>query len=139
MATQTTAAKNKVVNLREHILNVPDLEEELVYVPGWDVTVLVRALTAKERAQFIRQIVSQTPGAQVSQAAQIHWDRWWSDLVVLSARDPEDGTLLFSPTDRDALLTKNGKNLEVLAAVARRLSGLEDEALPKSQEPLEND
>lgn len=127
-----TAAAKKISNLREHILSAPDLEEELVHVPGWDCDILVRALTGAERAKFMRQIMAQTPGTMPGQGV-IQWDRFWADAVILSARDPEDGSLLFASTDRDALLAKNSKNLEVVASVARRLSGLNENALANAK------
>lgn len=132
-----TTLKGKIANLREHILTRNDLDEEPVYVPGWDCTVLVRALTGAERAKYQQQITTSTPGAQQGQQAQIRYDRFWADLVIMSTRNPEDGTLLFSPTDRNALLEKAAKNLEQVAAVARRLSGLNEDALPKSQSNTE--
>lgn len=121
----TTAAKKSIVNLREHILNAPDLEEETVYVPGWDCDILVRALTGAERAKFTKQATSTL---QPGQTPTINWDRWWSTLVLMTARHPETKELIFEPADRDSLLAKNGKNLELVASVARRLSGLEDDA-----------
>lgn len=132
MATEPTAkqAKHDIADLRAHILNAPDLEEETVYVPGWDCDILVRALTGAERAKFTKQATS-VP--QPGQAPSINWDRWWSTLVLMSARHPKTKDLIFEPADRDALLAKNGKNLEVVANVARRLSGLEDDSPSKSE------
>lgn len=136
MATSKQAATNKIANLREHILNKPDLDEETVYVAGWDCDILVRALTGAERARFMKQV---TGGQQMNSAAgvSIDWGRWWADLVILSARNPEDGALIFEPTDRDSLLAKNSKNLEKVAAVARRMSGLEDDATENSKSNAE--
>jgi hypothetical protein len=130
----TKGAAGKITNLREHILNRSDIEEETVDVPGWGCTVLVRGLTGKERAKFQKQVTANTPGAQAGGAAAINWDKFWTDLVILTVRDPQDGALLFEPTDRDQLATKAAKNLEAVAKVARRLSGLDDEALPKSED-----
>ena len=128
----TTATTKKISNLRDHILSAPDLEEETVYVPGWDCNILVRALTGAERAKFLEQVTAPKPG-QPMQQARIDWGKYWADLLILSARDPEDKALIFAPTDRDSLLGKNSKNLEVVAEVARRLSGLEDDATAKSK------
>ena len=133
------AAVKKIADLRAHILNASDLEHEDVYVPGWDCTIRVQALTAKERAQFLKQVTAQQPGQMGPQGVTINWDRYFADLVILSARDPEDGALLFSATDRDALLGKAGKNLEVVAAVARRLSGLEDDATATAKSTPESE
>ena len=132
-------AKNKIANLREHILNVPDLEEEQVKVPGWGVTILVRALTGAERARFMKQVQAKPEPGQSARDVRIDWGRWWADIVILSARDPEDGVLIFEPTDRDALLTKSGKNLEVVADVARRLSGFEDDATATTKSGAEDE
>ena len=138
MATEPKA-KTRIANLREHILNQPDLEEELVHVPGWDCDILVRALTGAQRAKFQRQLVAQTPGATSSgQVLSINWERMWADLVIISAHDPEDGALVFAPTDRDALLAKAALNLEAVASVARRLSGLDENAQVSSKSPDED-
>lgn len=129
----------KIANLREHILQVSDLEEELVHVPGWDCDLLVRALTGAQRAKFQKQLVAQTPGAAQGQTLSINWERMWADLVIVTARDPEDGALIFAPTDRDALLAKAALNLEAVASVARRLSGLDDNALANAKSDDQGD
>lgn len=123
----------RIANLREHILGVQDLEYEDVYVPGWDCTIRVRALTGTERAKFQQQIMAQTPGAVAGQQVAIRWDRFWADLVILAAHDPTDNALVFAATDRDALLKKAAKNLEAVASVARRLSGLDENAMSNSK------
>lgn len=127
-------AKPKI-DLRAQILSAPDIEEELVPVPGWGegVEVLVRGLSGTERAKFQKQITAQTPGAQQG-ALAINWERFWVDLIILTARDPEDGSLLFKLTDRAALAEKSAKNLELVAKKARELSGLDDDALSKSED-----
>ena len=129
------AKRAHIANLRDHVLNKTDLPEQSVHVPDWDTDTqecwfLVRGLNAKGRAQFQQQILAQQPGRQQQpgQPLQINWERFWADLVILTARDPEDKSLVFQSTDRDALLEKAAKSLEELAKVARRLSGLEDEA-----------
>lgn len=142
MATKTAAAaptRAKLRNLREHILNKVDREEELVHVPGWDEPdaecwILVRSLTGAERAKFQRQATVQEGGVQ-----KINWDRFWPDLVILASYDPEDGQPIFEKSDRDALLLKNSKNLETVAAVARRLSGLDENALANAKSETEDD
>lgn len=141
MATEPkTVAAKKIANLREHILNKSDLEEELVHVPGWDCDLLVRALTGAQRAKFQKQLVARTPGATPSgEVLSINWERMWADLVIVSAHDPEDGSLIFAPTDRDALLAKAALNLEAVASVARRLSGLDDNALANAKSESEDD
>ena len=139
MATQTTAtAKNsaRISNLRDHILAAaPKLPEELVHVADWDdadgteCIILVRSLTARERADFLRRILVQQPGQRAQPtggAPAINWENYVADIVLMTARDPDDGALLFEPTHRDSLLAMAAAPIEQLASVARRLSGLEE-------------
>lgn len=147
MATQTTAtAKSaRISNLRDHILAAaPKLPEELVHVADWDdadgteCIILVRSLTARERADFLRRILVQQPGQRAQPtggAPAINWEKYFVDVVLMTARDPDDGELLFEPTHRDALLALPARPVEQLASVARRLSGLEDAASSDAQFP----
>jgi hypothetical protein len=128
-APQPAPRKNKGVrSLREHILTAEDGEREDVFVDGWGVWIQVRSLNGAERARFQKQITQQQNGVTT-----INWDRFWPDLVILASYDPDDGVRVFEPADRDGLLLKNSKNLEKVAAVARRLSGLDENALANSK------
>lgn len=145
MATQTATAKTKkgITNLRDHILTATRLPEELVHVAEWDKPdeecwILVRSLTARERADFLRRILVQQPGQRAQPtggAPAINWEKYFVDVVLMTARDPEDGELLFEPTHRDALLALPARPVEQLASVARRISGLEDAASSDAQFP----
>ena len=137
-------AQSRIANLREHILQqASKLPVVPVHVKDWDdgdteCWVDVWALTGKQRATFQQQILAQTPGAQPGQQVRINWDRFWADIVIMATHDPEDGALVFAPTDRDRLLEVAAKPLEVVASVARRLSGLDDNAMNESKSPDED-
>ena len=135
----------RIANLRDHILSQSaKLPHQMVHVLDWDegdteCWVEVWALTGKQRAVFQQQILAQTPGAQPGQQVRINWDRFWADIVILATHDPEDGALVFAPTDRDRLLEVAAKPLEVVASVARKLSGLDETAMNESKSPDEAD
>jgi hypothetical protein len=136
------AVKVKMSSLRERALNAAaSLPEELVHVPEWDdgdtqFIALVRSLTAKERAQFIRQVTAAQPGQrQQPGAVSLNWESLAADIVIMTARDPENGELLFTAPDRDALLSVAATPLERLASVARRLSGLEESSQAQAEFP----
>jgi hypothetical protein len=101
------------------------------------VTVLVRGLTGKQRARFQDAATKTVPGAPANAPKAINWDRFWADLVILTMRDPKTSELVFEQGDRDMLLEKAAANLEAVSSVARRLSGLDDNAMAaaKSEDP----
>jgi hypothetical protein len=116
-------------------MNAQDAPEELVEVPAWGVTVLVRGLSGKERAKFQEGVMTRQPGAPANAPmTMIRWDRLWAELCILTMRDPETKELIFEQTDRDMLLSKAAANLETVSAVARRLSGLLDEQAPSKSD-----
>jgi len=115
--------------LRSAIFQSSDVIEVIIPVPEWKVTgkdgkpkvvrVLVRALNARERAQFLN--------AQSSQKFDLV--KAYPDLVILTARHPVTKKLLFKAADRDELLKKAGRAVERLALKAGDISGLSEEAL----------
>lgn len=143
-----TATKRRIGNLRDHILTAAKLPEELVHVSEWDegdteCVVLVRSMTARERADFMRRILAPTMGQRGPQLAgaptAINWENYFVDIVQMTARDPEDGALLFEPTHRDSLLAMAAAPIERLASVARRLSGLEESSAAAQAEFPDSD
>lgn len=139
-----TKARSRIANLREHILQQANkLPVVPVHVKDWDegdteCWIDVWALTGKQRATFQQQVLAQTPGTQAGQQVRINWDRYWADIVIMAAHDPQDGVLVFEWTDRDRLLEVAAKPLEVVASVARKLSGLDDNAMNESKSTDEN-
>ena len=121
--------------LRKSIFDVEDIPEEIVAVPEWnDTKVLVRGMNGKNRAEFLKR--STNPDGEVA------FDRFYAELIIATAFDPEDGEKVFEAADRDAINAKSGMALERLARVAQRLSGLGatdlDEAKKDSDETPSN-
>ena len=107
-------------NLSAQIFAADDIESELVEVPQWGVTVLVKSMTARDRARMI------TTG--VSDSGVFRLEEILPDLVIASTYDPETGERVFEESDRDALMSKSAAPIEQIATVAMRLSGLEEDA-----------
>ena len=45
------------MSLRDKILNAKDIKEEKVFVKEWDAEILVKGMTGKERAKFMKMSV----------------------------------------------------------------------------------
>jgi len=113
------------VDLRAQILEKSDLEEEKLYIPEWDCTILVRALNGADRANLLQNntLASGKPDLK----------KMYPALAILSMRDPDTHKLIFEPADRDALNTKSGAALERVAEVAIRLNHLTPDAVKDAE------
>ena len=103
-------------SLREKILSSDDTQTELVDVPEWGVTLEVRGMSGKARAQFLANYTDEF--------GRVQWDKLYPNLLIHSVFDPETGEQVFLPEDNDAINLKSGSALEVVANVSLRLSGL---------------
>jgi hypothetical protein len=108
--------------LRDKILAADDIKEELVTIPEWGVTVKVRGFTGQQRAEYI-------VGNMNLAGTGLDPVRGTASLVIAAALDPETDEPVFGPADRDALMSKSGKALDTVGAVALRLSGMMPEAV----------
>lgn len=79
--------------LRDKILNAVDTEQEEVYVKQWDVKILVKGLTGKERDALLQKAVNMKTG----QTDMNKLNTW---LVIESCYDPETGEKIFEPAER---------------------------------------
>ena len=113
---------------RDAIIDVDDLPRELVPVPEWGGDVFVRSLTAAERDAYNNSLFRVQPrkGGRDPEISY-HPENATARLVVLTVVG-EDGKRLFKDGDLDKVARKNAKALERLAAVARRLSGIDEES-----------
>ena len=117
------------VALRSAIFSTSDVVEVIIAVPEWKIKgrdgkeriarVLIRALSARERAQFLN----------AQNAQKFDLVKAYPDLVILTARHPVTKKLLFKAEDRNALLQKAGRAIERIALKAGDISGLSEEAL----------
>jgi len=108
---------------RSAILAAPDLRELVIEIPEWNVTVLARGFTGRQRAQFAGAHRGDTPDFQSI----------YTDILVAGLHDPETKEPLFTADDREALMGKSGEVLERLATTILGLSGLSSTALPEAQ------
>jgi hypothetical protein len=112
-------------DLRDQILNAKDDREEQLHISEWNADVLVRTMTARDRAKW---------GDSGSENAGVN-------LVILCTYDPKTRERIFQTTDRDALLQKASGPLDRICEVALRLNGLDSEsrkAVERSLAPAPN-
>lgn len=134
-----TSASNVALNgLREKLLATQDVTFESVTVPEWgDVELIVRSGTGRQRARLLDAAVKPGKGDEV----KVDLEKIYPDLVIHSCVDPASfdpanpgaATTLFQPTDRDALLEKNGSALERIAKVAQKLWGLDEKSVKDAE------
>jgi hypothetical protein len=116
---------------REAILAANDLPTEDVEVPEWGGAVRVRTLTGAQRDAFEAEIVT-TNGRKVERNTY----NIRAKLVAASVVG-EDGKLLFSRTDVEALGAKSAAALDRVFDAASRLSGISDEDVQELAENLD--
>ena len=120
--------------LRKLVFEAEDIPEEEVTVPEWGVTILVRGMNGKGRANFLRR----STNAQ----GEVSFENFYPELVIATAFDPETGEQVFEASDREELNRKSGLALNRVAEVAQRLSGLGtadlEEAKKESEETESN-
>ena len=95
---------------RDTILTADDLGEEIVDVPGWGVKILIRGMDGIQRSKIQRLATSQSNTAN-------------AEILILVARDPDSGNLIFDKADRDHLSGKSGAVVEEVVLAAIRMSG----------------
>lgn len=100
------------------ILAASDRKSVRVEVPEWGLTVEVRSLTARARAEFVR-LGTLHKG---DRAAQLEAVQPW--VIVESAYDGETGEQLFTHDQHAALLGMNPEVLDRLSGAAVIVSGL---------------
>jgi hypothetical protein len=105
------------MSVRETILAADDIAEETVPVPEWNVKILLRGMTGKQQARYVRTI-------------QADDSMMFADILMVTAYDPETRQLVFDPADREALADKSGAVLNRLGMIVLGMSGTDvDEAV----------
>lgn len=115
-------------NLSAQIFALDDIETELVDVKVWDVTLLVKSMTARDRAKMVASAASANGSFNLEEVLP--------DLVIHCTFDPETNEQVFRPSDRDALLAKSAAAIEQIATVAMRLSGMDEDAVDEAGKDL---
>lgn len=106
---------------RDDILKADDIETREVEVPQWGGTVLVRALTGKERDSYEASCMQQRGKETVRNLNNVR-----AKLVVRSLVD-EEGNRIFTDQDANELGKKSAAALDQLFEVAAELSRLTEE------------
>lgn len=114
---------------RDEILKADDIKTEVVEVPEWGGTVLVRGLTGRERDSFEASIMERRGKQLVPNVANVR-----AKLACRCIID-ENGRRVFSDQDADELGEKNASAMNRVYDVASRLSGMTDDDL---EELVEN-
>ena len=102
---------------RELILNCDDLKSEELFIPEWDGTVTVKAMTGTERDAFEASIVEMKNGGQTFKMENMR-----AKLVAKTVVDSETKQQLFSVGDIETLGKKSSAALDRIFAVSQRLS-----------------
>lgn len=109
---------------KDQILSVDDLPKEEVPVPEWGGSVFVRTLRGEELSRWQDMLSKQFDQNGKPRTIQ----KIMATLVCLSVCD-ELGERLFTDSDVDAMDKKSAKVIQRLFDVAKRLSGLTDDAV----------
>jgi hypothetical protein len=108
---------------RDDILRSDDVKTEIVSCPEWGGEVAVRGMTGQQRDEFELGVVEHTRGGRFPPGFNIR-----AQVVALSCVG-DDGKLLFTAADVDALGAKSATALCRVYDVAARLSGLGEGAM----------
>lgn len=105
---------------------VDDIASELVEVPAWDCTILVKSTNARERAELLNLLTSDDEDARRVQLFPL--------ILALTAHDPETGERLFARDDVSWIAEKNGKVVQEVAMVGMKLAGLVADAVDEGKD-----
>lgn len=109
------------MNLRDKILSIEDIPSREVFVPNWDVTILVKGLSAGERIELTQAAVDQATGS-------VNLSTVYPDIVVSCCFDPETGEPVFTAADKQDIMKKSSKAIEMLASAGLELSGIGEDS-----------
>jgi hypothetical protein len=98
------------MNLLEKIVSA-QLKTSELFVPQWDVTVIVRELDAGQRADLATDLQKNNRKATVR-------------AVIACVLDPETSKPLFESAHQDLLMTKSAAAVELISTEILRLSGM---------------
>lgn len=123
------------MSLRDKILAAQDIPTETVTIPEWDVTLLVKGMSAGDRIELMQTAYDVNTG-------QVNMSIVYPDVAVACAFDPETGDPVFTAEDKGAILSKSSAAVEKLANIGLRLSGIgkdEQDAAGKDSSNTAND
>lgn len=110
-----------------------DRKHEDVHVPEWDGTVRVRGLSGEDRDAYEAEFVDAKGKPAAQRLRNIR-----AKLLVKCLVD-EDGNRLFADNQAKALGAKNGAVVDRLFDVARRLSGIGQDAVAEGKDDSDSE
>jgi hypothetical protein len=119
---------------REAILAARDIQTELVPVPEWGGSVMVRGLSGRERDAFEASVVEQK-----GKKTEYNLRNVRARFVALCLVDEAGARLFTDPADVLLLGNKSARALERVWDKARELSGLSDEDVEELAKNSESD
>ena len=123
------------MSLRDKILAAADIPSETVEVPEWNVTLLMKGMTAADRLALMQNAVDPNTG-------NVNMSVVYPDVVVACAYDPDSGEPVFTGEDKALIMGKASAAVEKVASVGLRLSGIgkdDQDALGKDSSNTESD
>ena len=117
----------------EQIVKADDRKHEDVHVPEWDGTVRVRGLSGEDRDAYEAEFVDAKGKPATQRLRNIR-----AKLLVKCLVD-EDGNRLFADNQAKALGAKNGAVVDRLFDVARRLSGIGQDAVAEGKDDSDSE
>ena len=117
----------------DQIKAADDRKTEVVEVPEWGGSVIVRAMSGAERDKWEESIFDMKGKKMIRK-----FDNFRAKLVVKSCVD-EDGNLIFTEKDLGWLGSKSAAALDKVASVAQRLSAITKEDVEELEKNLEGD
>ena len=111
------------MSLRDDILAINDVTEELVTIPQWGgKKIKVKSFTAGQRCKLIETCMNKNGTGVDSQKLYIQ-------TMIASACDPDTDELIFTQADYEALSGKNSGAVEIIVSASHRLNGVSNEAV----------
>jgi hypothetical protein len=104
---------------REQILEAPDIKREKVNVPEWGGDIYVKGLSGIANEEFQESIIEMKEDGK----RKVSYKYMRAKLLALTICD-ENGNLLFSEADIEALDNKSSYVLSLIYEKAQQLSGL---------------
>jgi hypothetical protein len=104
-------------SLKDKIFASNDVPSELVEIPEWDVSILVKGFTLAGKDEFLATVFDPETGVNNLRAFNV-------GVVVGTACDPETGEALFTTDDIPELKKRSATVVQRLVDVGARLSGL---------------
>jgi hypothetical protein len=113
------------MSLRDQILAKNDIRKKIVNVPEWGIDVEVRGMTGADRTTILENAVNPETGS-------VDLKVMYPAIVIASCYDPETGEKIFTPEDKDLLLSKSATALDLLAQEGMQVGGMTNDEVEQA-------